>query len=191
LFRAAKEHSKSIERSERRLNGGSVSRTNYNLLISKSARQIHTLEVDANNIKEKDYNNFLIPQKSDHNSHGTSANILHRHGESESNLNTSNPNDNLFFQSTHHYFNKMDVPGASNRTTHNTPIINKFMSFERKKLSHDPKRNKSFMKDLNRLNLEEAMNLAHKIADDFTHIKKNAHKKKSNKQKPKNQIVQT
>jgi hypothetical protein len=189
LFRAAKEHSKSIERSERKLNGGSVSRTNFNLLISKSARQIHTLE-DANNIREKDYNNFLIPQKSDHNSHATSANILQRVGESESNLNTSNPNDN-FIQSTHHYFNKIDVPRASNRTTHNTPIINKFMSFEQKKLSHDPNRNKSFMKDINRLNLEEAMNLAHKIADDFTHIKKNAHKKKSNRQKHKNQILQT
>jgi hypothetical protein len=150
---------------------------------------MHTLE-DDNNVREKDGSNFLIPQKSDHNSHAMSTNILKRVDKSESNLNTSNPHDN-FVQSTHHYFNKMDVPGASNRTTHNTPIINKFMSFEQKKLSHDQNRNKSVMRDINRLNLEEAMNLAHKIADDFTHIKKNAHKKKSNRQKYKNQIHQT
>lgn len=120
-----------------------------------------------------------------------SANVLHGVETSESRINVTNPPNNIA-QSSHHYFDKMDVPGKDSdskpKPTHHTPIIDKLTKFGQKKLSHDLNKNITTFKDINKLNLEEAMNLANKIADDFSHSKKSAHKNKVVRQRYKNQI---
>lgn len=117
--------------------------------------------------------------------------MLQKVETAESRINIASPPNNLA-QSTHHYFDRMDVPGkdsdSKTKPAHHTPIINKFMNFGQKKLSHDITKSKAAFKDINKLNLEEAMNLAYKITDDYNHSKKSAHKKKAVRQRYKNQI---